>query len=241
MIIRASIHRSWCLLVLPSLAALAFLNAITLANADEGARKPVKPDDPRLQTLRRQFVLKKLDAVEKELLQVQSDRRRAQVETRLFEARLKETKEIVISDPLLEQALLQDPFYLKYREDTGKLERDIQATIKAVGAEKAGPILADLRKKLVAAQKDLAARREELLGPVREELRKQAKAEGQAKLAEFQDRIKLLKELEAALTEEAERIRLEVIQMEEEAKKDGKSAIPLGDGDRLAWAGGPKK
>ncbi|MCI0422935.1 MAG: hypothetical protein L0312_27540, partial [Acidobacteria bacterium] len=144
MIIRASIHRSWCLLVLPSLAALAFLNAITLANADEGARKPVKPDDPRLQTLRRQFVLKKLDAVEKELLQVQSDRRRAQVETRLFEARLKETKEIVISDPLLEQALLQDLFYLKYREDIGKLERDIQDTIRAVGAEKAGPILADL-------------------------------------------------------------------------------------------------
>ncbi len=241
MIIRGAVHRSWCLLVVPTLAAFAFLNAITLANADEGARKPIKPDDPRLQTLRGQFVLKKLDAVEKELLQVQSDRRRAQVETTLFEARLKQNKDVAISDPLLEQALLQDLFYLKYREDMGKLERDIQDTIRAVGAEKAGPILADLRKKLAATQKDLAARREVLLGPVREELRKQAKAEGEAKLAEFQDRIKLLKELEAALTEEAERIRLEVIQMEEETKKDGRSAIPRDDGDRLAWAGGPKR
>ncbi len=187
-------------------------------SAGQEKEKPVGPDDPRVKVLKRRFVMKRLNAVEKELLQVQSERRRAQVEVALLEAEIEEGKKAMIEERVKDDALVQE-----YHEKVEKLRNDLRETRQVLGEKARDNAVVDrLEENLHRAQVELEARQNEVRPSMVELVRKKGGKKEESKLTELQKRLKSTGLLEAALNKEADRLRIEAVQMEEDAKKDAK-------------------
>ncbi|MCI0422936.1 MAG: hypothetical protein L0312_27545, partial [Acidobacteria bacterium] len=184
---------------------------------------PVGPDDPRVKALKRQFVMKSLDVVEKELLQVQAERRRIQVERAIMEDELEEVKRGRIEEKIVEERLREDAFVEKLLGRIAKVKEAMEEIHRVLGPKaEMNAYLARLEEELCRSQADLESRISELRPKAKELLHKEAIKRQEDKLLKLQKRLNSLKKIEAALTEEADRLRIEAVQLEEDAKKDAK-------------------
>jgi succinoglycan biosynthesis transport protein ExoP len=187
---------------------------------------------------KQQFAMERMALGQKELIQLQSDLRKAQVEAAIQPAREKALADQAIPTAAIEEQLKKDPAVAKQLADIAQLEvylSEVKGTL--VRGDK-DPLLQKYRDQLAAARETLAAYRESQRPRIGEELREQARNEIKATGAAMNNKVIILKEQEKALAEEIktleadtrtinkgsidlESLREEVSQAEDVAKKAG--------------------
>jgi succinoglycan biosynthesis transport protein ExoP len=152
------------------------------------------------------FALERLAMAQRDLLQLQSDLRKAMVDVASQHARQKVAEKIRIPEAAVRQALKRDPVVQQHEKEIAKVEQLLDETRRLSARGDSEPSLAGFRARLEAAQKSLADRQEHLRPLVLKELRQQAQDEADVRAAQAEGRISLLTELEKSVTKDVEQM-----------------------------------
>ncbi len=157
------------------------------------------------QTLARtqQYMIERLAAMQHELLQVQSDLRKAQVEAAADQAREKATGDAILPEALVDEQVRHDPVVEEQRKEITRLEGEV-ARVKGVltNPDDDHPALAKYAAALEAAKKALEARQKDVRPLIVEQLRERAKYEAQLGALQRREKIAVLQELEKSLAKD---------------------------------------
>jgi serine/threonine protein kinase/WD40 repeat protein len=168
--------------------------------------------------LRRQLMDERFAGMKKELLQVESDLRKARLELGLQEARTAATT--AIGQSVILQRLSEDKLVQEAKKDLQKQEKHL-ISLKATGGS--SNALQTAQKQLDASREileDLTTKqREILIGGLEEE----ARATTEAQLAKNRERVLLLEGMERTLNQELERLFQDMTQAHE--NKDQQAAM----------------
>jgi hypothetical protein len=178
-----------------------------------------------------------LEAGQKELLQVQSELRRARAELAALTEAGKRPEEAAVPEDALEDQIDKDPAVQQLRGQVSQTEDQIEQTraVVAISGEQSPRVVA-LQQKLQSARQALEARRKELRPAVVKTIREHQQAAGRQVIANLQQRIGVLQRVEKELQDERERrqaearrreqatqelasLRGEIIQLEETLRK----------------------
>jgi capsular exopolysaccharide synthesis family protein len=191
------------------------------------------------QTLARahQYLLERLSMVQKELIQVRSDLRKAQVEALAEQAKEKAASDQVIPEGAVEEQIRKDQAFEQQRLEIARLEQEHEKA-RNLAVRPDHPAVAKAGAALMIAKKVHDERREKLRPLIVAQLRERARYEAQANAAHRRERVSFLdrlqKELEKEVkslegetgqikkgTVEIESLREEVVQEEDAVKKIG--------------------
>jgi capsular exopolysaccharide synthesis family protein len=169
--------------------------------------------DPKIgsgqsQTLayKQKFALERLAATQKDLLQLQSDLRKAVLEAAGQHTREKYLDKISIPEAIVQERFKYDKGIQRHLDEIAKAEELIEETRRVSARGDKEPALEGFRARLEAAQKALAQRQDELRPRVLRDLREKAQSDVQISAAQNDGRVALLKELEASVAKEVERM-----------------------------------
>jgi capsular exopolysaccharide synthesis family protein len=155
------------------------------------------------QTLARvqQYAIERLSMVQRELNQVRSDLRKAQVETLAEEAKEKTVDQQSIPDGAIEELIKKDPVYDQQQQEITKLQRDYDKA-KNLAADPEHPVVVKSAAALAAAKKAQEERRQTLHPLLLTQLRERARYSAQANAASRRERITVLEGLQKELEKE---------------------------------------
>jgi succinoglycan biosynthesis transport protein ExoP len=164
----------------------------------------VSTGDAKILAQKHKFSLDELNAIQSELLQVQSELRKARLE---FQAMLETAKPLAIvpvPESLIEEHLKKDKAYERCVNQVAKLENDLKIFKDSfIDYEKAQPYQRTVAE-LAVAQKALVACRDELRPLIVQRLRDKAFADAQLGKQAAQARIDFMQKLETVLQQEVE-------------------------------------
>jgi capsular exopolysaccharide synthesis family protein len=186
---------------------------------------------------KQQLALDRLAMTQKELIQVESELRKARVESGSLPAREKALDEVEIPVTAVEELLTRDTTLQAQTAELVQLERKLAEARRLVSHDD-DPALAKYRTPVEAARRAIAERKETVRAQAMEQLRQKARGEFKAQAAQLRTRIGLLEEQKNQLAEavkdvdvetrtinkgsiDLEALREEVAQAEEVAKKAG--------------------
>jgi RNA polymerase sigma factor (sigma-70 family) len=184
--------------------------AAEAARADQRAEAPLpaKAQDkaPKKVSFTERLTRLQLDGAEKELIQVQSDLRKARVELALLKAR-KGGGRPSIAKAAQHELMEKDPDVKKLRERAAAIEDEMRRVRRVVAkAEQRDAALKPLAKERDEVAVALQVRRKEVLVLMEDQLRDKAQVEWQDRLERQEDRVAFLTELEKVLLVEIDRL-----------------------------------
>jgi hypothetical protein len=189
-------------------AGLLTYRVLAAGQVDEKKQEGQKPaGNAKLATqVTEQLNRMKLELAQKELVQVQSDIRKENVELAHLRGREKSIDSVPVPESTIEELINRDPIIDQRLQREVELRQSI-AEIENVSAEGGrAPGVRDLQTKLAATEKILATRRAKLRTQIIEQLRLKARDEFKAKVAQHEDTISFLTELEQALKTDIQRL-----------------------------------
>jgi hypothetical protein len=145
-------------------------------------------DDRQTRAIRQQFAIENLAHIRKELLEVQSQKRKAQ-------ALIKAQKQVEPTEAEINQSIDQDPVIAKLAEDEERLNAESSRS-RALARSGADPALAALKQRIGASRKSLASKRAALRPNTIKQL------QNQNKNRKIEQELAMLDDLENRLTEE---------------------------------------
>jgi polysaccharide biosynthesis transport protein len=173
----------------------------------------VGSDDRKTLALRQQYAMEHVAYLQKELLEIQSQKRRAEARNKMRSRREETTGETsapTITEVDIERAIDQDPDIANLIGKVADLEEKFnmeKAHLGRVARNAASdPVLVRMRGELGATRKSLASRRKEMRSQVIRQLEKQEKVEQLAQSGETEQDLAMLNELEQGLNGELKSI-----------------------------------
>jgi capsular exopolysaccharide synthesis family protein len=160
--------------------------------------------DAKTLEFKHRFALERLALAQKELLQLQSDLRKARVEAASQEAR--EKLKIRVPESVIDQRIRQDTVVEQHTQEVAKLEQTVEQLKKTFVLGEKAPIVVSQQSKLDAARKALEKRKEYLRPILLKELQEKAKDEFETSTAQAQSRIDILTELEKSVARDVEQM-----------------------------------
>jgi capsular exopolysaccharide synthesis family protein len=183
---------------------------VKYTNSLEGERRSLRElaetvgsSDQKLIAFKHQFAQERLAASRKELLQLQSDMRKAMVEAAAL-PQADKLPDVIMSESALEERYRHDPVIVQTLGEIAKTEHLINETKQLSARGDAEPSLVGYRARLESAQKALTARKDLLRPQIVKELREKARDELLANAGRAQGRVRILTELEKALKKEVD-------------------------------------
>ncbi len=161
-------------------------------------------DEPRAaDTAADQLKLLKLEMTQKELVQVQADIRKLQVERDFWKVRGDAFSKISIPKSALDERVGQDSLITKRQSDVARLREEL-AVVR--NKSKNTAIVERLQAEVATAERDVETLKQSLRIQVAEHLRERAQDEYNGKMTQYQEQIELLKELEKTLQTELQKL-----------------------------------
>jgi hypothetical protein len=159
--------------------------------------------DARALGLKHQLALQHIQALQQELLQVQSDVRKTKLEVEwMGEAAGKQGKDVPVNPRDLEEAVNRDPAVARLVREIGELEVTLATIKRVVSIPEQEKVSREPEMRLAAAKKELTTLRDGLRVAVTKQLREHQRAEMEAKLQDVKGRATRLRRLEEVLTAE---------------------------------------
>jgi capsular exopolysaccharide synthesis family protein len=163
-------------------------------------------NNTELLVAKHKFTLERLAMAQKDLLQLQSELRKAVIELGAQQAREKVLDEAALPENAIQQLLRQDPVVMLHLNDLAKAEQAIEETMRLSAGRDDEPALVKLRARLEGAQQALAARQDLLRPGIIKELRNKAEEQYRAGVAQGQARVGLLTDLASAVARDADEL-----------------------------------
>jgi hypothetical protein len=154
-----------------------------------------------------------LEMTQKELIQVQADLRRTQLERDFWKAREETFATLPIPNSVLEERLSQDPAIAKGQRRVTELKEEVAGLEGRLEPGKAATVVKNARTQLATAERSMETLKQALRQQASEQLRAKALDEYKGKLTQFQEQIDFLSELEKALKTEVQRLTEETRQL----------------------------
>jgi hypothetical protein len=187
-----------------SVFALLALTGIALVpRTGRPQDRPTRVAGPTAEQL---LALEQLAQTRRELVQLQSESRRAQIELNVLLAKLAKVSELEVSEAALHEFIAKDPLAQKLQARLSQLEEsaDLIQTKSSRGAD--DPSVRRFQADIQATQEALRARREKLRPALRQETRARAQAELLARIEPLHERIDQQKALENLLEKDVKRL-----------------------------------
>jgi capsular exopolysaccharide synthesis family protein len=169
---------------------------------------------------KQKFALERLSRAQNELLQLQSELRRAMVEAANQGVREKVLDKVRVPESVISQQIRHDVLVEQYTQEVAKLEHIVEQLKKTFVIGEKAPAVQVQQSKLDAARNALKARKEYLRPLVLKELQEKAKEDLEVSGAQAQSRIGVLAELEKSVARD-------VAQMEKENQSLNKRTLNL--------------
>jgi capsular exopolysaccharide synthesis family protein len=169
--------------------------------------------DAKTLALKHQFAIEQLHMAEKELMDIQSQLRKLQVEAADQQAQEKGSAELPVPDSAVEEQIEKDRIVQQYLKQVADLEnriKDLRVVSVRGGNE---PIFRRYRADIESAKAAVAARRKEIRPQITEELRNKSRTELTANVAFLKSRGTLLYKHEKVLIDLIDRLRTETNSM----------------------------
>jgi len=164
--------------------------------------EPLGSKDNKTLAMKQQYALSELNGLQDELLRLQADLRRAELELPSKDELEKYLKEIVIPEAVIDEAVRKDPLVVDYQRVITGLEQYLAVyREQSVNPDK-DPVYKQKQADLAAAQKLLATRRTELVPRITEELREKRRLESAQEQARQQERVDKMKRLDGLLAKQ---------------------------------------
>jgi hypothetical protein len=211
---------------------ITFAVLVLLAVAGVGllpltGRPQDKPPPSAAPTAEQLLAVEQLGQLRRELVQVQSDLRKARIELTALLAKSEKVAELEVSDAVLEEHLKKDAAFAKTLERVSQLEEQFEIVRSKTSRGENDPAVKHIRRQIQEQREYLDARREKLRPAVRQEFRARAQAELQARIEPLQERIAQQKQMESLLEKDVKRLG-------EQTRNVPVSAFSSADSQRLA-------
>jgi beta-lactamase regulating signal transducer with metallopeptidase domain len=224
--------RGSCRLPLRALAAVGLLALVTLPGCSQPTEPAAAAAEPAAGAdLQQRLAVARLDAIEKEIVQVQSELTRTRAALAVLRAREKASATMAVADAAVEELIRKDPEVQNHLERIQMLQ-DQLTELKRVYRDPRDAAIQQREEQLASAQKALAARREQLRSTTTKQVRDRTRREIRAQADQLQERTAVLQELEKALTAEAQKLSAQIKRLGDEKdstpkEKKSSSAKPL--------------
>jgi capsular exopolysaccharide synthesis family protein len=169
--------------------------------------EPLGTGDAQTAVLKQRFAQEQLAVAEKELLQLQSDVRKWEIELGVLRAREKAAGRLGVRDADVEEFARGDRVVAKLAAQKDRLEALIHETLPVVGQGEQDPAIRKYRADLEEVERQLVARRQEIRPQLEEQLRARAVETSADARAQLEERIALSKKLEESLESDVKRLR----------------------------------
>ena len=157
-----------------------------------------------------QYLLDRLGTAEKELMQLRSELRKAQVEDSVQASREKAAKTSPVPAGAVEELVAKDPVFIQYQLDVARREEELEKVKRLAVAGDADPNVQRATAALKTAREVLASRREKLRPEITRQLREKAGHDLETSAALRRERVAVLKVLEQELNKEVKGLETEV-------------------------------
>ena len=156
-----------------------------------------------------QYLLDRLGTAEKELMQLRSELRKAQVEDSVQASREKAAQSAAIPGRAIEEQLAKDPVIIQYHLDLAKREEELEK-VKRLAVAADDPNIQRATAAVKVARQALASRREKLRPDIVRQLRENAGRDLEESAVLRRERVAVLKVLEQELNKEVKGLEAEV-------------------------------
>lgn len=160
-------------------------------------------------SLKQRLAVEQMGMAQRELIQLQSELRKLQIEVGTQEQRLKRLDSVEPSVAFVEEYLKNDRVAQKYLKRELELEEQIRHTLRVAKKSQARELAAHYRTELASLKQAREARRKELLPVITRDYRQKVKQDGAAANALQSDRLLVMKQLEQQLAEDVNRLNSE--------------------------------
>ncbi len=154
---------------------------------------------------KQKFAQAQLNTLQTEMLQLQSQLRKAKLEVLASQAREKGLAKTNIPEGIIDDLITKDPVVVGYTREIKQLEADIDYFKNRSVKAETEPAYKRFLAALDSAKKALAARRDQLRPDFMQQLRDKIRADAKTNHALEQDRAVIVHELEKVLAEEIQR------------------------------------
>lgn len=163
--------------------------------------------DPGIRGLVQAFMQQQLNWAERELLQTQSDLRRARADLAAGQSFVNGVDKTPISEALLEDYLSKEQPVQASRATIQQLQMVLEDTIKVSHEGENSPKATEIRKKIAEAQQSLTVMKKKLTPGLMEEMKQRNRFEAARTVQQMQSRIVVLEEDEKALVKAVDELR----------------------------------
>jgi capsular exopolysaccharide synthesis family protein len=153
------------------------------------------------------YIQLQLSMNERELLQTQSELRRAKADLKAYEAGDKAAANFQVTDAMIDELFAKDMTALKYQLENRQLQETIDATIKRSAWGEKDPYVAQYKAQMQRNTESLAAHRKRVAPQLAEEVRTYYRSEAAKNLKAAQARIPFLEEEVNVLQKEVDDLR----------------------------------
>ncbi len=167
----------------------------------------VGSEDPMALAVKQRYAFEVLGQAEKELIEVQSKRRRLGLEIRSQDEKGKQFPQLSVPSELIAQEIDRDPVILQSLAKKEKIEQELTRLVPQATRGKDEPALRPLFQEVASIDAEIEARRKKLQPLVSEQLRERAQRELKITLAQKIEQEEFLKEYEKVLSAEVTRMR----------------------------------
>jgi capsular exopolysaccharide synthesis family protein len=165
--------------------------------------------DPATLALKQRFAQEQLAMTEKELLQVDSERRKLQTDLAVQQDRQPAIDELKLSDGELDELARRDPGIAKLNTRKAELEQEINEAVRVAARGEAEPKVQGLRRELAELESAIQERRRQIRPMLLAQLEARMQQQHRLAVLAARDRLKLLDELRGTLAKDVDRLRLE--------------------------------
>ncbi len=152
--------------------------------------------------IQRMFFYTKLENLQKEQLELQSQIRKQQVETQAAQAKFAQMKESDVPAAVLDEKLKQIPELNKLQKKVADAEAYVHNLKERLLHPESEPMFKEAKQALASAQESLASRRKELIPAVVKQMRDEALVPAAAELSADSEQLKKFQELEKMLDDQ---------------------------------------
>ena len=191
-------------------------------------------DNVETLTIKQRLAIEQMGMSQRELLQLQSDLRRLQIEVGTREGRLKQLEDVEVPPTVIEDYLKTDPVALKHQKREAALEESITRVLRVARASQAERLAARHRQELKTVKRAKEVRRKELMPTIVKRYREKLKQEWLTSSSLQSDRLTVMQRLEKQLTVDINRLANETQVRNRQSLDLGSLRDEIGQGERVA-------
>jgi capsular exopolysaccharide synthesis family protein len=152
--------------------------------------------------IKQKFFYSHLESLERELLQLQSSARKAQIESQLAQSKHASLKQSPLPKPVVEERLKLHPELVKMEADIAAKQARLDSLSERLQSPENDPLYRAEKQAVASAAAELASRREDLRGIVEQKLREESLAQTKTALQTHKEQLTLMDRLEKTVEEQ---------------------------------------